>query len=95
MTLQLYWKYRYVTNERKKKCNYFKGVRGLYCGLVPHMWRDGPGYGVYMVIYEETHPSKPFVTNCNEMPEWVFSIQCLFLSESYKKTSTVSFFLSV
>jgi hypothetical protein len=31
---------------------YFKGVRGLYRGLVPHMWRDGPGYGVYMLIYE-------------------------------------------
>ena len=31
---------------------YCKGVRGLYRGLVPHMWRDGPGFGVYMLIYE-------------------------------------------
>jgi hypothetical protein len=29
-----------------------QGMRGLYRGLVPHMWRDGPGYGVYMVFYE-------------------------------------------
>ena len=28
------------------------GVRGLLTGLVPHWWRDGHGFGVYVVLYE-------------------------------------------
>ena len=28
------------------------GARGLFRGIVPHVWRDGHGFGVYMVIYE-------------------------------------------
>ena len=26
--------------------------RGLLTGLVPHWWRDGHGFGVYVVLYE-------------------------------------------
>ena len=29
-----------------------QGVRGLFRGIVPHVWRDGHGFGVYMVLYE-------------------------------------------
>jgi len=29
-----------------------QGLRGLYTGLGPHFWRDGHGFGVYMVLYE-------------------------------------------
>jgi len=29
-----------------------QGLRGLYRGLVPQAWRDGPGFGAYMVVYE-------------------------------------------
>lgn len=29
-----------------------QGVSGLYRGLVPHAWRDGPGFGAYMLLYE-------------------------------------------
>jgi len=28
------------------------GVRGVLTGLVPHWWRDGHGFGVYVVLYE-------------------------------------------
>ena len=28
------------------------GLRGLFRGIVPHVWRDGHGFGVYMVLYE-------------------------------------------
>ncbi|XP_023336676.1 mitochondrial basic amino acids transporter, partial [Eurytemora carolleeae] len=30
----------------------YEGVRGVYRGLTPLVWRDGPGFGLYMVIYE-------------------------------------------
>lgn len=29
-----------------------QGARGLFRGIVPHVWRDGHGFGVYMVLYE-------------------------------------------
>jgi len=29
-----------------------QGTRGLFRGIVPHFWRDGHGFGVYMVLYE-------------------------------------------
>ena len=28
------------------------GTRGVLTGLVPHWWRDGHGFGVYVVLYE-------------------------------------------
>ena len=28
------------------------GLRGLMTGLLPHWWRDGHGFGVYVVLYE-------------------------------------------
>ena len=28
------------------------GVRGVLTGLVSHWWRDGHGFGVYVVLYE-------------------------------------------
>ena len=76
-----------------------KGVRGLYRGLVPHMWRDGPGNGIYMVIYEGTHPTKPSINNCYEMlnftsdPRWFLPIHSLFSQEKfvYENTSCLIF----
>ena len=29
-----------------------QGLRGLTTGLAPHWWRDGHGFGVYVVLYE-------------------------------------------
>lgn len=27
------------------------GLKGIYRGIVPHFFRDGPGFGIYMVLY--------------------------------------------
>jgi hypothetical protein len=45
------------------------GVRGLYLGMVPTIYRDVPGYGIYFAAYEAIKRAFPSVAAAEDHEE--------------------------